>query len=42
LYVVFLLAAVGHSWLAYASAEDPKGIIEKAIAAHGGKERLPA
>ena len=28
------------SQLGYASGEEPKVVIEKAIAAHGGKERL--
>lgn len=40
LCVISLLAAVCLSRLGYASAEEPKGIIEKAIAAHGGNERL--
>jgi hypothetical protein len=38
--MVVPLAAVGHSWLAYVSAAEPHAIIEKAIAAHGGQERL--
>jgi hypothetical protein len=37
---VTLLAVVGHSLLGYAGAEEPQAVIEKAIAAHGGKERL--
>lgn len=39
-HVVFLLVALGQELLSYANAEDPKAIIEKAIAAHGGRERL--